>query len=466
MLVVTVIFVPSVVSASPGTLYVDDDWQIGDPQYAEDTDGDTDFATIQAAIDAAHDGDTILVAAGTFTENLSVGKSVTIQSQNGASGTIVDGSATDTHTFNITADNVNITGFTVKGATATGQSGIYLDQVNSCTVSANICLDNYYGIYLNGDEGSHGNTVKGNTTNQNGECGIYVDNSDNNILTENTVSGNDNYGFLLDGSNSNTLTSNFVTYNNTGVKIEGPVDASTISINFNNIVGNKEYGIQNEPSGTVDATNNWWGDASGPYHKVTNTDGQGNAVSDDVDSEPWIGAGVEEAKSQDVSGTGGTISADDSSTGGEITVSGSDIPEGTTVTTAKYEDNPGGTPIFEATGDYYDVYLDDDTGVDRLTVEFSPADKDTVIYYWDETSWRRASNQSYSDGYTVVTITDSTSPSLSDLSELPFGSGTPPPVGGIVYSANKLALVAPWIALGLVIIAGAIIFVRRRRAWS
>ncbi len=45
-------------------------------------------------------------------------------------------------------------------------------------------------------------------------------------------------------------------------------------------------------------------------------------------------------------------------------------------------------------------------------------------------------------------------------------SPPPPPVGGSIYPGNKLALLSPWIALGLVIIAGAIIFVRRRRAWS
>jgi len=44
-----------------------------------------------------------------------------------------------------------------------------------------------------------------------------------------------------------------------------------------------------------------------------------------------------------------------------------------------------------------------------------------------------------------------------------------PVVGGTVYRTNKLALLAPWIGLrlaGLAIIAGAIIFLRRRGVWS
>jgi hypothetical protein len=42
--------------------------------------------------------------------------------------------------------------------------------------------------------------------------------------------------------------------------------------------------------------------------------------------------------------------------------------------------------------------------------------------------------------------------------------GTPPPVGGVAYPVNKLALMAPWIASIAAIVAGATIIWRRRRA--
>lgn len=66
----------SVVTAAPvaaATTYtVDDNWQVGSPPYAEDTDADTDFATIQAAIDASSSGDTINVAGGTYIETVTL----------------------------------------------------------------------------------------------------------------------------------------------------------------------------------------------------------------------------------------------------------------------------------------------------------------------------------------------------------------------------------------------------------
>jgi hypothetical protein len=60
-------------------------------------------------------------------------------------------------------------------------------------------------------------------------------------------------------------------------------------INYNNIFENIDWGVYNEDcSITIDAENNWWGHESGPYHQETNPDGQGDAVSDCVDYDPWL----------------------------------------------------------------------------------------------------------------------------------------------------------------------------------
>jgi pectin methylesterase-like acyl-CoA thioesterase len=55
-----------------------------------------DQSTIQSAIDAASDGETILVSDGTYKENIDFkGKAITLKSVNGPATTIIDGGALD-----------------------------------------------------------------------------------------------------------------------------------------------------------------------------------------------------------------------------------------------------------------------------------------------------------------------------------------------------------------------------------
>ena len=98
---------------------------------------------------------------------------------------------------------------------------------------------------------------------------------------------------------TNTLSTNIEIINNDiqnggyGVRIAtGTGDASqmaaTTTINYNDIYGNTEYGVENTIStAVVDATYNWWGDASGPTH-ADNPFGIGDAVSANVDFDPWL----------------------------------------------------------------------------------------------------------------------------------------------------------------------------------
>jgi parallel beta-helix repeat protein len=86
------------------TLYVDDDWQIGSPPYAEDTDADNDYATIQAAIDAASSGDTINIASGNYMEQLNIDISVYLIGA-GQGSTIIE--SPDSLTDSFTTSGVN-----------------------------------------------------------------------------------------------------------------------------------------------------------------------------------------------------------------------------------------------------------------------------------------------------------------------------------------------------------------------
>ena len=83
----------SKVEASPATIYVPDS-----------------YPTIQAAVDTASPGDTIIVRDGTYTENVNVNKSLTIKSESVANSAIVQAAIPNDHVFEVTADYVNNTG--------------------------------------------------------------------------------------------------------------------------------------------------------------------------------------------------------------------------------------------------------------------------------------------------------------------------------------------------------------------
>lgn len=82
-----------------------------------------DHATIQAAIDAAADGDTVLVAAGTYEETIDyLGKTITIESADGPEQTVIDGSAIGGTVVTVASGEgpaTTLRGFTITGGTGT-----------------------------------------------------------------------------------------------------------------------------------------------------------------------------------------------------------------------------------------------------------------------------------------------------------------------------------------------------------
>jgi len=57
----------------------------------------------------------------------------------------------------------------------------------------------------------------------------------------------------------------------------------------NDFHDNMSYGMWSSSASPYDALDNYWGDPTGPYHGTLNPGGLGNAVSDNVLFEPWIG---------------------------------------------------------------------------------------------------------------------------------------------------------------------------------
>lgn len=89
-----------------------------------------------------------------------------------------------------------------------------------------------------------------------------------------------------------------VTLTNASPKIRYTIitegENSGISTNFSspvltcNNIFNNQFGLRNQSVATVvNATAQWWGDPTGPYHKTTNPNGKGNEVSDGVTYSAW-----------------------------------------------------------------------------------------------------------------------------------------------------------------------------------
>ncbi|MDG6257090.1 MAG: PKD domain-containing protein [Methanomicrobiaceae archaeon] len=171
-----------------------------------DDDGGADFATIQAAVDAAKAGDMVVVKDGHYIENVDISKRITLESEHGAASTIIETAnpmSVDS-VIEVTADFVNITGFTLTMADV-GGSGIYLIDADNCTITDTVSETNGWGIRLK--NATH-NVIR-NTTNIDCYRGIALyEGSNENLIEGNEVSWNADYGIWLEGSHANTIVRN------------------------------------------------------------------------------------------------------------------------------------------------------------------------------------------------------------------------------------------------------------------
>jgi parallel beta-helix repeat protein len=220
------------------------------------------YDTIQEAIDAATDGQTIIVNPSTYHENIIFsGQSITVQSSSPSNpavvaATILDGGGSGSVVSFTEGDTSTLTGFTIRngyatlgdrhgggiviagssptikgniitGNTAKNGGGIYMD-LNSFPVIENNFITQNTADANGGGIGisySSSPTIKNNSITNNTEGGINIYSNCSPNIIGNTISGNTGDGGIMMGTNcspiikNNTITGNVSDYRGGGIDI-------------------------------------------------------------------------------------------------------------------------------------------------------------------------------------------------------------------------------------------------------
>jgi parallel beta-helix repeat protein len=147
------------------------------------------YAKIQEAINAASEGDTIQVKAGTYQENLTITKRLTLQGE-GKDKVTIQGTVTI-----LSAKLVTLSGFTVKG----GQ-GVQIEDSTTIVLSDNAFVESTAEGLL--ARSSFTVTLRGNLISRNKSHGLLLAFGSRAIITGNTITSNGGDGINHQGFSS------------------------------------------------------------------------------------------------------------------------------------------------------------------------------------------------------------------------------------------------------------------------
>lgn len=255
-----------------------------------------DYPTIQAAINAAHAGDTIQVSRrlgesqSVYYERIIIDKQLIIVGES-RDTVIIDGNGAGT-VVTIRADGVQFKGFTVRNG-GLKYSGIRANSYSYLVVANTTVKNSRYGIAL---LNSLSNTIVSNIVFNNSISGISLSQSVGNNVSDNDVAES-TYGIELSSANATVVVGNTVRNNSYGINIEyshnNTVDKNVLVRNRvdgilplscydiivkNNKVSESAYGIRLYQSYTSkvvgnNATSNSYGfylAYSGPSNNIVN----------------------------------------------------------------------------------------------------------------------------------------------------------------------------------------------------
>jgi hypothetical protein len=253
------------------------------------TDGSIRNVTIDPTEASSNNDHGALVAASRNVSNVLVENS-TFESNDRNRDTVGDG-------VQVTA-NEDLSQITVKGVTANsnyggirvGAAGRQIAQnvlVENCTANDNV----KEGVSLFAGRDLITGTVKGCKLSGNG-IGVYIEAVQRGTgleVTDNKIVGKNGTGVGIQLKATNTtISKNDIRNNATGILVH---KAAGSKANNNNIARNESFGVDASalaPGEEFDATNNWWGEPSGPK-AADNPGGIGDRVSQKVKYKPFAG---------------------------------------------------------------------------------------------------------------------------------------------------------------------------------
>jgi parallel beta-helix repeat protein len=222
--------------------------------------------TIQAGIDAANNGDTVLVAPGTYNENIDFkGKAITVTSSAGAATTIIDGGgvlglATVSFKTRETRNSV-ISGFTIRNGGDAGFSsleagGVYVADAAPAILNNIITGNACNGIAVYGSALIQGNTIS-NTQNPGGYYCAYAGTglaiggtgtTGSSIVIGNTIENNkqgvlNGGGIGIDSAEGTIIENNIIRNNVSGQGAVSMVNTYSLIFVQNLVYGNQVNGI-------------------------------------------------------------------------------------------------------------------------------------------------------------------------------------------------------------------------------
>ena len=223
-----------------------------------------DYTEVQAAIDAANPGDTILVKSGTYEENLKVDKELKIWSDSrNPEDTMIQAADPAKNVVEVNTGRVTFSGFGISGSE---NAGVYLEGAGNCLISNNEISNTEQGIFL---KDSDRNVVSNNVLTLN-ELGIRLEASGKNTIQTNVIGYNYGYGISLEESSENQI------YDNYFKNAENVEDNPGNQDNFWNIALTSKKNIVRGPY----IAGNFWADLEGTGYSETCTDENSNGICD------------------------------------------------------------------------------------------------------------------------------------------------------------------------------------------